>query len=186
MDDVRFDSLARALTDAHSRRCALGGLLAWALGLLGVLSQEVEAHDPVKACKKKSGDAKKKCLKKAKKHNAQHASETSLPPPSSPTSPPASPISPPPSVECVGQPTATPCTGGAGECWHDQCYFEPTCNTWAQSLGGRWCTSHAECCSGSCSSSICAKGGPGAPCLGPARGGSIDCTSGICVGYHCV
>jgi hypothetical protein len=38
--------------------------------------EEADAHNALTACKKKSG--KKKCIKKAKKHNAQHASETVL------------------------------------------------------------------------------------------------------------
>jgi hypothetical protein len=74
MDDSRFDALARSLTEGRSRRVALGGLLIGTLGLLGVQWEAAEAHNPLKACKKKSGDAKKKCVKKVKKHNATHTS----------------------------------------------------------------------------------------------------------------
>jgi hypothetical protein len=49
------------------------------LGWLGM--DDISARDLKKKCKKKSGDAKKKCLKKAKKHAAEHASETSPAPP---------------------------------------------------------------------------------------------------------
>jgi hypothetical protein len=82
MDGFRFDSLARSLATASSRRRALGGLLAGALGLVGWPGgEDAAAHDLKAKCKKKSGEAKKKCLKKAKKHAAQHASEPSPPPP---------------------------------------------------------------------------------------------------------
>jgi hypothetical protein len=94
MDADGFDSLARSLVASGSRRRALGGLLAGPLGLLGVRSKEAAAHDPRKACKKKSGEAKRKCLKKAKKHNAQHASQTP---------------SPDPCASCTGDQV---CTGG--------------------------------------------------------------------------
>src|SRR5687767_1929496 len=84
MDDFRFDSLARSLGTASSRRRALGGLLAGTLGVLGWQDQDdAVAHDLKAKCKKKSGEAKKRCLKKARKHNAQHANET--PPPPGPT-----------------------------------------------------------------------------------------------------
>jgi hypothetical protein len=88
MDNARFDTLTRSLTNAHSRRGALGGLLAGALTLLGERSEEAQAHNPLKACKKKSGDAKRKCIKKAKKHNAQHAAEATVPPSLPPPPPP--------------------------------------------------------------------------------------------------
>ena len=81
MDDSRFDALARSLTTAGSRRRALGGLLAGTLGVLGRHDgDESAAHDLKAKCKKKSGGAKKKCLKKAKKHAAEHAAATSLGP----------------------------------------------------------------------------------------------------------
>jgi hypothetical protein len=75
MDAARFDALAKSLITARSRRRVLGGLLAGALGLLALRAEETEAHNPIKACKKKSGDAKKRCIKKAKKHNAKHAAD---------------------------------------------------------------------------------------------------------------
>ena len=83
MDAERFDTLLRSLSMNHSRRRALRLLAGSALGgLLGRReSGPGEAHDLLGKCKKKSGEAKKKCLKKAKKHAAQHASETVPPPP---------------------------------------------------------------------------------------------------------
>jgi hypothetical protein len=82
MDDSRFDALARTLATAGSRRRALGGLLAGTLGLAGwPLGEDAAAHNLKAKCKKKSGEAKKKCLKKAKKHAAAHASEPPPPPP---------------------------------------------------------------------------------------------------------
>lgn len=81
MEADRFDALARSLTNPRSRRGALGGLLLGTLGLLGVRSEEVAAHNPKAKCKKKSGKAKQKCVKKAKKHNAAHANETPPLPP---------------------------------------------------------------------------------------------------------
>src|SRR5687768_14374246 len=77
MDDIRFDALTRYLMLTGSRRQTLTATLGGALGLLGWhAAQDASAHDLKKKCKKKSGEAKKKCLKKAKKHNAAHVSET--------------------------------------------------------------------------------------------------------------
>ena len=88
MDGIRFDRLTRSLGTAGSRRRALAGLVAGALGLLsGGSDDEAAAHDLKAKCKKKSGTAKKKCLKKAKKHAATHASESSPPPPPEPRCP---------------------------------------------------------------------------------------------------
>src|SRR5687768_14657954 len=96
MDDSRFDALARSLGTAGSRRRALSGLLAGTLGILGWHdSDEIAAHNLKAKCKKKSGEAKKKCLKKAKKHAALHAAESPPPPP------------PPPPPVCTPS-----CTGG--------------------------------------------------------------------------
>jgi hypothetical protein len=78
MDSARFDSLTRTLIAAGSRRQALAALVG-SLGLLGWHGTEnAAAHNPLKTCKKKSGQQKKKCLKKAKQHNATHTA--ALPP----------------------------------------------------------------------------------------------------------
>jgi hypothetical protein len=78
MDDFHFDALARSLVTAGSRRRALGGLLAGALGLVrGLDVREGAAHNALKRCKKIDNKAKKqKCVKKAKKHNRTHLSCT--------------------------------------------------------------------------------------------------------------
>ncbi len=74
MNDDRFDSLLHSLAATPSRRGALGLLASSALGLLGwSAAPEAGAHNALKACKKKSGKQKKKCLKKARAHNATHA-----------------------------------------------------------------------------------------------------------------
>ena len=110
MDGARFDTLTRSLTPSGSRRRALVATLGGALGLLGWHGMDdTSAHDLKKKCKKKSGDAKKKCLKKAKKHNAQHASETSAAPPPPP------PLFPVLTYQCPGprigsNSTSTPST----------------------------------------------------------------------------
>ncbi len=89
MDAERFDTLARSLRSAGFRRRALSGLLAGTLVLLSrTEADDAIAHNLKAKCKKKSGEAKKKCLKKAKQHAAEHASETPLalsPPPAGPT-----------------------------------------------------------------------------------------------------
>src|SRR5688500_17885194 len=83
--DARFDGRAGPLCTARSRHRALGCLLAGTLRVLsGGSDDEAAAHDLKAKCKKKSGEAKKKCLKKAKKHAAAHANETQPPPPPPP------------------------------------------------------------------------------------------------------
>jgi hypothetical protein len=81
MDSARFDSLTRTLAATGTRRRALAAL-AGSLALRGWHGgEDVDAHNPLKACKKKSGKQKKKCLKKAKAHNATHAVVAPPPPP---------------------------------------------------------------------------------------------------------
>lgn len=72
MDVARFDDFVRSLPGCGSRRRVLAAALGIMPGLLGLHRLETSGHDAVKACKGKKGDKKKKCLKKAKKHNAQH------------------------------------------------------------------------------------------------------------------
>jgi hypothetical protein len=84
MDGSRFDRLTKLLSAPGSRRRALAGLLAGTLGLAGwSVGEDAAAHNLKAKCKKKSGEAKKKCLKKAKKHAATHT--TTQPPPLPPT-----------------------------------------------------------------------------------------------------
>jgi hypothetical protein len=80
MDPHRFDGLLRLLAATPSRRGTLR-LLAGSVfgGLFTFGAGDIDAHDALKTCKKKSGKQKKKCLKKAKKHNATHVVQTSPP-----------------------------------------------------------------------------------------------------------
>ena len=81
MDGSHFDRLTRSLPLASSRRRAVAGLFLGSLGLRSWRNaKDADAHDLLTACKKKSGKQKKKCLKKAKAHNAQHAAEPPAPP----------------------------------------------------------------------------------------------------------
>ena len=60
MDGSRFDSLARTLGTAGSRRRALGGVLAGAFGILGSRAEEAAAKKKCPPCKKrKQGKCKK-------------------------------------------------------------------------------------------------------------------------------
>src|SRR5215204_6311507 len=78
MDSDRFDALSRSLSLVPSRRGALRLLAGSAFGGLAILRPgAVVAHDALKACKKKSGKQKKKCVKKAKQHNASHTPQSS-------------------------------------------------------------------------------------------------------------
>lgn len=78
----RFESFLRSLSASPSRRGALGLLTGILLGGSFTLrADDVEAHNKLKKCKKiDDRDKRKQCLKKAKKHQAQHR-QTSAPPP---------------------------------------------------------------------------------------------------------
>ena len=108
MDGSHFDALTRTLSAPGSRRRAVGGLLVGTLTLLGNGLEETQAHDLLKKCKTLKGDKKKKCVKKAKAHNATHLTE--VPPPSPPTVPPPRK----PNASCdvpANQSPLTPTTG---------------------------------------------------------------------------
>jgi hypothetical protein len=83
MDRTRFDALTWVLTAPGSRRHAVAGLLAGALSLLHIHdAQEAIAHDKTAKCKKLDDrDKKKKCLKQAKRHRAQHRRRSASPVP---------------------------------------------------------------------------------------------------------
>jgi hypothetical protein len=85
MDAEGFATLLRSFSATPSRRGALRLVASSALGLLGwSTAPEATAHDLVKKCKKFDNKTKrKKCLKKAKQHNATHTT----PAPSSPPGP---------------------------------------------------------------------------------------------------
>src|SRR5215207_8857558 len=81
MDPDRFESFLRSLSTSPSRRSALRLLVGSVFG--GLVTRgtgDATAHNALTACRKKSGKQKKKCLKKAKKHNAQHANQLPLGP----------------------------------------------------------------------------------------------------------
>ena len=167
MDDSRFDSLVRSLGTAGSRRRALAGVLAGALGLVGWPDPEdATAHDLKATCKKKSGEAKKKCLKKAKKHAAQHAAET-----------------PPTDLECTPdcagkQCGPNGCSGSCGSCGvgkrcdaRGRCVCVPQCD--GKTCGSDGCGAQCGSCrdvetcqEGSC---MCAAPGPGDSCTSAAE-----------------
>ena len=204
MDADRFDTLTRALTAAGSRRRALSSLLTGALGILGWQNrEETRAHDLSKRCKKKSGNAKKKCLKKAKKHRAQHASEGS-----SPTST--------VSASCAdgvhnGGETDTDCGGpcppcadgqgcaGQGDCQSRVCTNNvcqaPACDDRVKNGSetgvdcggscprcptGQGCTTRNDCATAFCSGGTCQSCSVGADCPND-QGGACTCqATGIC------
>ena len=133
MDGTRFDALTCSLTVAGSRRRALVATLGGALSLLGWQRvDDTAAHSTLKTCKKKSGKARKSCLKKAKAHNAQHASETSAAPPPPPSGPTCS------DGIKNGNETDIDCGGSCPRC-----------------ITGYRCTTRNDCASGYCSGGTC-------------------------------
>ncbi len=77
MDPGTFDTLARSLAST-SRRTILRRLASTAVGglLVPVLGEAAtDAHNLSATCKKKSGKARKKCLRKARKHATTHVTE---------------------------------------------------------------------------------------------------------------
>jgi len=129
MDADHFDALSRSLSTVGSRRRALGGVFLGALGLLGrPEAGDVIAHDLKATCKKKSGAARKKCLKKAKKHRAGHAATGG-----GGTS----------NVRCVG-PILPPCPSGT-TCGRSEICFEGECVEDPEYRSRPRCTSSADC-----------------------------------------
>jgi hypothetical protein len=166
MDSARFDRLTRSLGTAASRRWALAAVLSGSLGLLGRQGMnDTAAHDLKKTCKTKSGDAKKKCLKKAKRHNAQHANETA-PPAGCPTGTQAC------GIECL-----KPCTGFTSR--------NPfTCKCCG--ITGKPCTEGSECCNDICPAGdprVCegTASGVNQPCTFDAQCFDGNCSNGVCV-----
>jgi hypothetical protein len=157
MDADRFDALARTLTPG-SRRSFLGKLSAVAGSALAPLlaRDDAAAHDLSKKCKKKSGEAKKKCLKKAKKHKAQHAAEA--PPPASTVGATCSD-----GVRNGGE-TDTDCGGPCPPC-----------------ADGQSCVTQNDCQSRVCTNNVCRV----PTCDDGVKNGSetgVDCGGGTCPG----
>jgi hypothetical protein len=176
LDAERFDTLARFLSGSPTRRGALRLLAGAALG--GVMGSradgEASAHNALPACKKKSGKAKKKCIKNARKHNATHATP---PPP------------PPPPPPCQGRPDDTPCNGD-GRCLNGVCNPKPTCGFGADfgspTLSQCRSASPETCCSGRCivisqPFGLCYVSAQGQSCIE-----TTNCDLNLeCVGYVC-
>ena len=125
MDQNRFDTLTRSLTTTGSCRRALIAVLSGALAPL-VAREDTGAHNPLLTCKKLKGEKKKKCLKRAKRHNTQHAREA-----------------PPPGPTCTdgvqnGSETGVDCGGACPRC-----------------ASGQGCTARNDCASAFCSEGTC-------------------------------
>lgn len=86
MDSSSFDRMTRLFASAPTRRGLGGILLGSVAGLVGAaLPEEVEAHNPLARCRKiKNKKQKAACLRKARKHNAQHRAQVPPPPPPDP------------------------------------------------------------------------------------------------------
>src|SRR5688572_1506255 len=159
MESDRFDALARSLSTTGSRRRTLAFALSGVLAPLFV-REDAAAHDPSKRCKKKSGKAKKKCVKQAKAHDAAHASET-----------------PPPCVpDCRGKDCGPGgCGGSCGTCGGGSDCVNGICV----------CPSETEMCQGTCVTPLCLSGMARNPitcgcCARPGQDCSGDCCSGRC------
>jgi len=147
MDAHLFDSLARSLTAARSRRGALASLLVGTLGLLGLTET---------AAKKKKGKKKKKKTR----------TPTTTPPP--PTSPP-----PPSGPTCIadgvknGSETGVDCGGGCGRCGNGQgCLSRDDC-------AGAFCA-NGTC--QACAGVLCGRDADGdCDCFTPSTGGPAFC-----------
>src|SRR5688500_8583876 len=127
MDPRRFDALLRLLAATSSRRGTVRLLVVSVFGGLSTFGAgDIDAHNALKKCKKKSGKQKKTCIKKAKQHNATHVGPT--PPPS------ASVVCTPPctvcevcvSGSCQAASDDTVCNGN-GRCLNRICNPRPTC-----------------------------------------------------------
>ena len=81
MDAGRFETLLRSLAGSPSRRGAVRLLAGLILGSpLALASSGADAHNKLKKCKKLEDKGKrKKCVKKAKAHNASHTTPASPP-----------------------------------------------------------------------------------------------------------
>ena len=206
MDANRFDVLSRSFFASPSRRTALRLLIGSALGtVIGHRGEESAAHNALKTCRKKSGKQKKKCLKKARAHNATHRSDGPQ-------------TAPPPACvpDCTGKTcgddgcggTCGPCTDGTctdGTCTcaggmevcQSRCVSPcsgtnqernpATCDCCERR--GSFCDSVGDdpaCCSRICED-VGAVGGPacGARSLGTACDFAAQCASDICSAGAC-
>ena len=173
MDAYGFDALVRILSAPGSRRRALTLVLSGALASL-LARGDATAHDALRACKKKSGKQKKKCLKKAKQHNAHHVNETPAP---------TDPTCLGPGVACA-PPTGNCCSRNCG-CTTVSGQTSCTCrapDAMCKAINAS-CATDADCCDGPCG---CNQSDPTtqvctcrqATCLQPNSGGVQECLIG--------
>src|SRR5215212_10740275 len=119
MDGSRFDTLARTVAAAGSRRFALRGLVAGVLTLVGGRQTQDAAAKSVKQCKKIDDKKKRqKCLKKAKQQTIPTSIPTGgtvvVPPP--PTATPATPATPATCSDDIQNGSETDVDCGGPEC----------------------------------------------------------------------
>jgi hypothetical protein len=149
MDCDRFDTLARSLTSTGSRRRALAAILGGSWRLLGWHGgEDAAAHNPLKSCKKKSGKQKKTCVKKAKRHNATHATPAIAPPP--------------------------PCQNGVKDGTESDVDCGGTCPRCALN---KTCSSRDDCATALCSGQTCVACASRFECGTGATGGDCFCSS---------
>jgi len=130
MDPNRFDTLARSLTDARSRRAALASLLGGTLGLLGL----AETSAKNRTGNDVHGEGKKKKKKKKKKKAPVPTTQTPVES--------SSPVSPPPPAVCTPScPNNQTCQTGTCVCpgGGRPCTLDGSCGE---------CCLHADCCNG--------------------------------------
>ena len=175
MDHRQFDNLARSvatLTRTSSRRAVARKLATFSLAAaLGsrIRLEEAEAHNALTACKKKSGKQKRKCIKKAKAHNATHR----VPPPILIVDPP-----PPEDKSCTNG--ATACGGACVDTKNDPNHCGG-CGQRCLEQAPATCGTTGQCVAGSCqryeAGTICRN----ASCTGSIARSEARCdSSGSC------
>jgi hypothetical protein len=136
VDADRFEALLRSFAPIPSRRATLRLLAGSAFGSFFTRGGgDAAAHNALKKCKKIRDKAKrKKCVKKAKAHNAQHRT---------------APASPPPF--CAVNPESTPCgAGGTNQCCGGVCVDTASDATHCGGCGQPCPLDRPTCCDGEC------------------------------------
>ena len=173
MDADRFEAILRSFSVSPSRRGAallLAGLLVGSPFV--VRTERTHAHQTLKKCKKIEDNAKRKrCVKKAKRHQAQHTNDDSAPPP------------------CVPESATTSCAGRCG-LWTNNCGQAVGC---AICSGVKTCLANGSCvrecptgleCPPGCTcgvgpdGQVCYVNLGGDPCTRPKCTGDADCSLG--------
>jgi hypothetical protein len=160
MEAGRFDALARTLTRGRTRRRALAGLLAGALGILGTHSDDAAAKNkkPCPPCKKRK---KGKCKANAPDGTACAGGTCQS----------GRCVAAPPSGCASGCPAYAPCTNG-------QCLCNPGLQLCGQEcIPTIACCTDAECGTVPCigHTCFCFGRGDGTDC-----GGGKQCSGGVC------